>query len=106
MEKIKIAAVGDRASVMIFNTVGVRTSYVSTVNEARKAVLDFVNDGVNVIFVTEVFIKEMDDLVEKYRQTAYPSLIPIPDSSGSLGLAEQKVIDNMEKAIGTNIFDK
>lgn len=106
MENIKIAAVGDKESVMIFNTAGVSTSYVSTPKEAEKAVLEFIRKGANVIFITEVFIRELGDLVEKYRQSAYPSLIPIPDRSGSLGLAEKKVIDNMEKAIGTNIFDK
>ena len=106
MKETKIAAVGDRASVVVFHTAGVTTRSVCTPEEAEKATISLVRDGYKVIFITEAFIKELPDLVEKYREAAYPMLIPIPDRSGSLHLAEKKVIDNMEKAIGTNIFDK
>ena len=106
MTETKIAAVGDRAYVILFHAAGVTTRDVSTVEEAEKAVITLIQEGYKVIFITEVFIKELGDLTEKYREQAYPSLIPIPDRSGSMGLAEKKVIDNMEKAIGTNIFDK
>ena len=106
MSETKIAAVGDRASVILFHTAGVTTRDVSTLEEAENAVRELVVEGYNVIFITEVFITDMTDLTEKYRESADPALIPIPDRSGSMGLAEKKVIDNMEKAIGTNIFDK
>lgn len=106
MTETKIAAVGDRASVILFHAAGVTTRDVTTVEEAERAVIELIGQGYKVIFITEAFIKEMVDLTEKYRQEAYPSLIPIPDRSGSMGLAEKKIIDNMEKAIGTNIFDK
>ncbi|MBQ7898121.1 MAG: V-type ATP synthase subunit F [Clostridia bacterium] len=106
MSETKIAAVGDRASVILFHTAGVTTRDVISLEEAESAVRELVVAGYNVIFITEAFIKDMTDLTEKYRREAYPALIPIPDRSGSMGLAEKKVIDNMEKAIGTNIFDK
>ena len=100
------AAVGDGASISLFHTVGIKTVSVSTAGEAQKAVMTLVREGKKIIFVTEVFIKELSDLTEKYRENAYPAIIPIPDRNGSLHLAQKKIIDNMEKAIGTNIFDK
>ncbi len=101
-----LAAVGDGASVSLFHTAGVTTKSVATPEEAEKAIINLIRDGKKIIFVTEVFLKELSELTEKYRETAYPAIIPIPDRSGSLHLAEKKIIDNMEKAIGTNIFDK
>lgn len=100
------AAVGDGASVSLFHTVGIKTVSVTTANDAERAIRALVREGKKVIFVTEVFIKELSDLTEKYREKAYPAIIPIPDRNGSLHLAEKKIIENMEKAIGTNIFDK
>lgn len=106
MDNKKIAAVGDRASVIVFHTAGVTTKSVDTSDLARKAVKELANDGYNIIFISEIYYNELSDLIDKYRELPYPAIIPIPDRSGSKGVGDKKIIDNMEKAIGTNIFDK
>ena len=106
MTETKIAVIGDRASVIIFSAVGVTVKEADTPKEAERAVFELVQQGYKVIFITEVLFRDIPDLVEKYRESAYPTLIPIPDRSGSMHIGEKSVIHNMEKAIGTNIFDK
>ena len=106
MAETKIAVVGDRASVIIFSAVGITVKEADTEKDAERAVMELVQEGYKIIFITEVLFKELSDLAEKYRERAYPALIPIPDRSGSMHIAETSVIHNMEKAIGTNIFDK
>ena len=106
MDNKKIAAVGDRASVIVFHTAGVTTRSVNTSDLARQAVKELAGEGYNIIFLSEIFYSELSDLIDKYRAMPYPSIIPIPDRSGSKGVGEKKIVDNMEKAIGTNIFDK
>lgn len=104
MAETNIAVVGDRASVVIFNTVGVTVKEVDSPKDAEMAVIELVQEGYKIIYITEVLFKGLPDLAEKYRECAYPALIPIPDRSGSMHIAEMGVIRNMEKAIGTNIF--
>jgi V/A-type H+-transporting ATPase subunit F len=106
MNEKLIAAVGERASVIIFHASGVTTRAVENTEEAEKAVISLANEGYKVIFLSEVYYIGLPDLMEKYREYPYPAIIPIPDRSGEKGVGAQKIIDNMERAIGTNIFDK
>ena len=105
MAETKIAVIGDRASVIIFRAVGITVKEADAPKDAESAVMELVQEGYKIIFITEVLYQELSDLAEKYRECAYPSLIPIPDRSRSMHIAETAVIHNMEKAIGTNIFD-
>ncbi len=106
MSENKIAAVGDRASIIIFNTAGITTCAASNAKEAELAVRRLATDGYKVIFISERYTSDLADIIEKYRESAYPAIIPIPDRSGTMGVGNKKIIANMEKAIGTNIFDK
>lgn len=106
MSENKIAAVGDRASVIIFNTAGITTRPVENAKEAERAVQTLATDGYKIIFISEKYTAELEDIIQKYREAAYPAIIPIPDRTGSKGTGFDKIIANMEKAIGTNIFDK
>lgn len=106
MNSNKIAAVGDRASVIIFNTAGISTYAVSDAKEAEKTVRTLASDGYKIIFISEKYTDDLADILEKYRESAYPAIIPIPDRSGTMGVGLKKIKDNMEKAIGTDIFDK
>lgn len=106
MTENKIAAVGDRASIIIFNTAGIATRAVSNSDEALKAVRELATADYRIIFISEKYTSDLADIIEKYRESAYPAIIPIPDRSGTMGVGNAKIIANMEKAIGTNIFDK
>ena len=106
MAETKIAVIGDRASVIIFSAVGITVKEADTPKDAQSAVMELVQEGYKIIYITEALFRELPDLAEKYRESAYPSLIPIPDRSGSMQIGEKNIIRNMEKAIGTNIFDK
>lgn len=106
MNENKIAAVGDRASILIFNTAGILTRAVDSAKSAEREVRALASNGYKVIFISEKYIADLTDILEKYRESAYPAIIPIPDRSGTMGVGNKKIIANMEKAIGTNIFDK
>ncbi len=106
MEQTKIAAVGEHGSVLVFRTAGVRTESAVTAEEAERAVTKLAADGYRVIFVSEVLLEQIPDIVNKYRPVPYPAIIPIPDRAGATGYSMKKITDNMEKAIGTNIFEK
>lgn len=102
----QIAAVGDRASIIIFNTAGISTYAVSDAKEAETTVRTLAADGCKIIFISEKYTDDLADIIDKYRESAYPAIIPIPDRSGTMGVGQKKIKANMEKAIGTDIFDK
>jgi V/A-type H+-transporting ATPase subunit F len=106
MSKVKAAAVGEHSSVVLFNTAGVEAVSVESVEEASNAVRRLVRGGYNVIFLTENYAALLEEELKKYRAQAYPLILPIPERTGSTGYGLEKVRINMEKAIGTNIFDK
>ena len=106
MNESRIAAVGDRASIIIFNTAGITTRAVADSKEAESTVRELASSGYKIIFISEKYVDDLADILDKYREYAYPAIIPIPDRSGTMGVGNTKIIANMEKAIGTNIFDK
>lgn len=105
MSKTKVAAVGEHSSVILFHTAGVKSVSVKTSTEAEKAVNSLVKEGYQIIFLTESYVNELSEALDRYRRTAYPLILPIPERTGSTGYSMKKITDNMEKAIGTNIFD-
>lgn len=106
MTNAKIAAVGRHESVLLFSAAGIKTVFVTDDSEALQSVKTLVKDGVQVIFLTENFAQELEEPLRKYRQTAYPIVLPVPEKSGPTGYSMAKINANMEKALGTNLFNK
>ena len=106
MSNYKAAAVGSHSSVVLFSAAGIRTVSAENVKDAEKAVNTLVKEGYGIIFLTENYAKELENELKRYRETAYPVILPVPERAGGSGYGMQKINNNMEKAIGTNIFDK
>lgn len=105
MDKMKIAAVGEHSSVILFHAAGIPTRSVESVEEAERAVHQFIQEGFEMIFIAERLAEDMEETLKRYRNTPYPLILPIPDRTGATGYSMKKITDNMEKAIGTNIFE-
>lgn len=105
MSSVKTAAVGEYSSVILFGAAGIETRPASNPEEAEKAVAALVKEGYRVIFLAEKFAEKMPETIEKYREAAYPLILPVPDRAGATGYSMNKIKSNMEKAIGTNILD-
>ena len=105
MDKMKIAAVGEHSSVILFHTAGIATRSASDIEEAERAIRQFVKEGYESIFLSERLAEDMEEELKRYRASAYPLILPIPDRAGPTGYSMNKITENMEKAIGTNIFE-
>ncbi|MDD4125015.1 MAG: V-type ATP synthase subunit F [Eubacteriales bacterium] len=102
----KVAAIGSHSSVVLFRAAGIHTVSAETVKEAEKAVADLVKLGYGIIFLTENYASRLEDELKRYRASAYPVILAVPEKSGPTGYGMRTINANMEKAIGTNIFDK
>lgn len=105
MDKMKLAAVGEHSSVILFHTAGIATRSVLDTEEAERAVRQLVKEGYEVIFLSERLAEGMEETLRRYRAEAYPLVLPIPDRAGATGYSRKKITENMEKAIGSNLFE-
>lgn len=102
----KLAYIGDEMTGYLFKAVGV-DAYSFSVNEVRKGFEDIVNSGkYGVIFVSEDYYKEIEDLIRLYGERPLPSILLLPALSGSKGYALDIVRATMKKAAGSDIMEK
>lgn len=100
--KVKTAIIGDGDSVLAFKAVGVDAFSVSDFSQARDLIKKIAKDY-KIIFITDVLIKDLQDVVKKYLAVPYPVIISVPSKAGSNGYGMETIKKNMEKALGTNV---
>ena len=101
--KGKMAIIGDGDSVMAFVSGGIDAYSVSDVENAR-AVLKNIAKSYQIIFITDVLAKEIDDLINKYLTSPYPIILSVPSKNGSNGYGIGELKKCMEKALGVDIL--
>lgn len=104
-KKTKIAAVGDYSSVLLFNALGITAVGVNGADESNRELIRLIDEGYSVIFITEKTAALCIELINKYKSDTFPALIPIPDRDGTDGSSLKAIRNNVEKAVGKNIFD-
>ncbi len=105
MEKnIDIAIIGSKDSIFLFNAIGIRTYITSTPFEADKKILELVNNNCKIIYLTEDVYLSIPETIEKYKSNSFPIIIPLPVGEENLNVGRNKIRQNVEKAIGIDIF--
>ena len=100
----KIAAIGDRDSVLGFKALGLETVFAESGEEARTAIARLVTENCAVIYLTEQLAREIPQDIDRYTNALRPAIILIPGKTGSLGMGIENVNKTVEKAVGSNIF--
>lgn len=108
-----MAVVGDRGSVSGFKAVGFDVFEAETgAGAAEKAsemiealVSKLAAAGYGIIFVTEDIAAAGQGIMDMYRDDMLPAIIPIPGRNGSLGIGMDNIHRNVERAVGTDIFN-
>ena len=99
-----IAVVGDKASVLAFKALGIDVFTPIGAEESRRTVDSLARKGYAVIFITEEIVEKIEETVNRYDHELLPAVIPIPSSQGNLGIGRRRVEENLEKAVGFNLF--
>ncbi len=103
-KQISVAAIGTDESIAIYNSVGFKTFFSNDYHEIDKMIFKFYKEGCKVIFVTEKVYENISETLAKYNQMAYPIILPLPLDNINSGLGMKRIKDNVEKAIGIDIF--
>jgi V/A-type H+-transporting ATPase subunit F len=102
----KIAIVGTKDVYLGFKALGVTVRDARTPHAASQAVLDLAAQGVSIIFVSESLAREMGTLLERLSKRSTPAVVMIPDNTGSLGIARERVRRLVERAVGIDILSR
>lgn len=100
----KIGMMGGKDSILPFKGLGIDVFPVTDLEEARRQI-ESLADEYGVIFITERVAEQLEDTIAQYDKYPTPAIIPIPSSTGSLGIGMERIHQNVEKAIGMNILD-
>lgn len=102
----KIAIVGKKDVYLGFKALGVTVRDARTPQAASQAVLDLASQGFSIIFVSESLAREMGALVERFSKQSTPAVVMIPDNTGSLGIARERIRKLVERAVGIDILSR
>lgn len=102
----RIGVIGDKDSILAFNSIGMEVFDASTNELARDLLRKLLKDEFAVIYITEDYAQQNADILKKAKVKAYPIIIPIPTSKGSSGYGLNGVKKDVEKAIGVDILFK
>lgn len=100
----QIAVIGDWESVMGFRALGLDTYPVTSAEEAKEKVRELAKTDCAVIYLTEQLAKDMEDVINHYKDDLSPAIILIPGREGSLGIGKKNIQLSIERAVGADIL--
>ena len=104
MSEYKIAALGDRDSVLGFRTLGLDVFPAEDLEEARTTLRRLAKENYAIIYLTEGYAKDMGPEIARYKDALTPTVILIPGKEGSLGIGMENVKTAVERAVGADIL--
>lgn len=105
MEKnLDTAIVGIGGEILLFNAVGIDAFPVKDPLDAEATITRLSQRQCKIIYVSEELYEQIPETIAKYQFSPFPILIPIPTGKTSKGIGLKRIADNVENAIGIDIF--
>lgn len=102
----KIAIVGKKDVYLGFKALGLTVCDAQTPQAAERAILDLVSQGFSIVFISETLARELGPLLDKFSKQSTPAVVMIPDNTGSLGIARERIRRLVERAVGMDILSR
>ena len=94
----KIAAIGDRDTVISFKVLGIDVYSIENfendelISQKIKATVDnLASNGYGIIFITEEYAQKSVEVIERYKNEVLPIITLIPNNKGSLNIGMNKI---------------
>jgi len=100
----RVGVIGDIDSVSMFKAAGLEVFDAPDVSAARDVLKKLTKENFAVIFITEEYAKENEDILLQLKTQSFPAVIPIPTALGSTGYGLQGVKKDIEKALGAEVL--
>ncbi|MBR0575827.1 V-type ATP synthase subunit F [Proteiniclasticum sp. BAD-10] len=100
----RIGVIGDKDSILPFKALGIDVFPVVGPEETRKTLDTLARDKYGIVFITEQAAQLIPESIDRYVKELVPAVILIPSNQGSLNIGLNKITENVEKAVGSNIL--
>ena len=100
----KIAAMGDKDSVLGFKALGLEVCPVDSPEQGREALHRMAKENYAIIYMTEQLAAQLPQEVARYKDALTPAIILIPGRQGSLGIGKNNIQRAIERAVGADIL--
>ncbi len=100
----KIAAVGDRDSVLGFASLGIDVFSPLETKETSRLIRRLAEENYAVIFLTEALAAELGEELLKYHSAVLPAITLIPGARGNTGEGMKAISRFVEQAVGSDIL--
>lgn len=100
----KIAVIGDKDSILGFKSLGLDVFFTLNAKDTAENIVKCARENYSVIFITEQAAAEVKSTIDKYKAVPFPAIILIPNNKGTLGIGLASISENVEKAVGADIF--
>ena len=101
----RLAVVGETATVVAFEGLGISAYPVESAEEAREAVARLIRAKEHaVIFVTEDIGPAVSDLITEASREYVPSVVLVPSSAGSQKIGLRRLSQVLKRALGADIL--
>jgi V/A-type H+-transporting ATPase subunit F len=105
MPSSKLAFLGEKATVVAFEGLGVSAFPVEGPDEARETLAGLIKKKEHaVIFITEDINDAVADIIAESAAEYYPSVVLVPSSAGSKKIGLRKLSRILKDALGADIL--
>ncbi len=105
MPSSKLAFLGERATVVAFEGLGIAAFPVEGRDEARETLSGLIKKKEHaVIFVTEDINDAVADIIAESAAENFPSVVLVPSSAGSQKIGLRKLSSILKNALGADIL--
>jgi len=94
MREKKLAAIGDKDVMLVFKALGFEI--FPDINNLPEL------DDYTLVFIAQTENKLLEQALQKYADRPYPIILAIPDGREKEDESIQKIIKNMERAVGSS----
>ncbi len=103
LKKSNIAIIGKKEDVLPFLATGVMVCYIKE-GEGERVVEELINQGIRVLFFSDEFLGELDEIIKRFQAETFPCLIPFSFGGGKTKLGIERIRRIIKKAAGADIF--
>jgi V/A-type H+-transporting ATPase subunit F len=102
----KVYFIGSQDQLRGFAALGTTVVGVDSLHDAEAALREAVREGAVAVFITEDIGGKMWDVLAAYADRPLPVITLIPSSSGSKGIALERIRRMVERAVGADVLGK
>jgi len=105
MATYKTAVVGDISLCLPLQALGIDALITDNNTEIESELMSMIDSGeYGAIFIAESLAERLSEIIESVRYEPLPSIILIPDVTGSRGLGRSAIRETMKRAAGRDIM--